>query len=192
MAGRSPPPPAGSARHHPGRPGPWRYRPPRAPHRRCAPTPTSSATPTRSRKPRIRRAATIGGRTRCRSTSGCCTVSATASCGMVDPVHVDGTAEEGIVIGFEVVDLSGHAPGLIGLLALTRPGRARLRLLLHDRHARQAPTARRAARRLQPRHRAGQALDRQARRDAACHGAARPPRALTGPDVVAQLEAAAA
>jgi glyoxylase-like metal-dependent hydrolase (beta-lactamase superfamily II) len=32
------------------------------------------------------------------------------------PVHVDGTVREGdVVAGFEVVDLSGHAPGLIGL-----------------------------------------------------------------------------
>jgi hydroxyacylglutathione hydrolase len=32
------------------------------------------------------------------------------------PVHIDGTVEEGdVVAGFEVVDLSGHAPGLIGL-----------------------------------------------------------------------------
>jgi glyoxylase-like metal-dependent hydrolase (beta-lactamase superfamily II) len=32
------------------------------------------------------------------------------------PVHVDGTVREGdIVAGFEVVDLAGHAPGLIGL-----------------------------------------------------------------------------
>jgi hydroxyacylglutathione hydrolase len=32
------------------------------------------------------------------------------------PVHIDGTVEEGdVVAGFEVVDLSGHAPGQIGL-----------------------------------------------------------------------------
>jgi glyoxylase-like metal-dependent hydrolase (beta-lactamase superfamily II) len=32
------------------------------------------------------------------------------------PVHIDGTLEEGDeVAGFEVVELSGHAPGLIGL-----------------------------------------------------------------------------
>ena len=109
------------------------------------------------------------------------------------PVHVDGTAEEGDVIaGFEVVDLSGHAPGLIGLWR----SRDRVALVsdcfyMTDMHGRPQPPA--------------VPLDAynldtaQARRSIAKLAAMQPATVLpghlgplTGPDVVAQLEAAAA
>jgi hydroxyacylglutathione hydrolase len=109
------------------------------------------------------------------------------------PVHIDGTVEEGDVIaGFEVVDLSGHAPGMIGLW------RARDRVALtsdcfymNDMHGRPQPPA--------------VPLDAynldtaQARRSITKLAALDPAIAfpghlgpLTGPDVVEQLETAAA
>jgi hydroxyacylglutathione hydrolase len=109
------------------------------------------------------------------------------------PVHIDGTVREGDrLAGFEVVDLSGHAPGLIGLWR----ERDRVALVsdcfyMNDMHGRPQPP--------------GVPLDpynldtAQARRSIlklaelrpaiACPGHLGP---LTGPDVVAQLEAAAA
>jgi hydroxyacylglutathione hydrolase len=109
------------------------------------------------------------------------------------PVHIDGTVKEGDAIaGFEVIDLPGHAPGLIGLW------RARDRVALvsdcfymTDMHGRPQPPA--------------VPLDAynldtaQARQSLAKLAALRPAIALpghlgplTGPDVAAQLEAAAA
>ena len=109
------------------------------------------------------------------------------------PVHIDGTVEEGeVVAGFEVIDLPGHAPGMIGLW------RARDRVALtsdcfymNDMHGRPQPPALP----LDPYN-----LDTaQARRSLAKLAAMEPAIALpghlgplTGPDVVAQLEAAAA
>ena len=109
------------------------------------------------------------------------------------PVHVDGTVEEGDAIaGFEVVDLSGHAPGLIGLWR----ERDRVALVsdcfyVTDMHGRPQPPA-------VPLE--AYNLDTaQARRSIAKLAALRPAIALPGhlgplegPDVVAQLEAAAA
>ena len=109
------------------------------------------------------------------------------------PVHVDGTVREGDAIaGFEVIDLPGHAPGLIGLW------RARDRVALvsdcfymTDMHGGPQPPA--------------VPLDAynldtaQAKRSIAKLAALEPAIALpghlgplAGPDVVAQLEAAAA
>jgi hydroxyacylglutathione hydrolase len=109
------------------------------------------------------------------------------------PVHIDGTVEEGDVIaGFEVVDLSGHAPGLIGLW------RARDRVALvsdcfymTDMHGRPQPPA-------VPLD--AYNLDTAKAKRSIAKLAARQPAIvlpghlgpLTGPDVVAQLEAAAA
>jgi hydroxyacylglutathione hydrolase len=109
------------------------------------------------------------------------------------PVHIDGTVKEGDVIaGFEVIDLPGHAPGLIGLW------RARDRVAvvsdcfyLNDMYGRPQPPALP----LDPYN-----LDTaQARRSLAKLAAMQPAIALpghlgplSGPDVVAQLEAAAA
>ena len=109
------------------------------------------------------------------------------------PVHVDGTVEEGeTVAGFEVVHLPGHAPGLIGLWR----DRDRVALVsdcfyMTDMHGRPQPPA--------------VPLDaynfdtEQAKRSIAKLAALRPEVVLpghrgplTGPDVVAQLEAAAA
>jgi hydroxyacylglutathione hydrolase len=109
------------------------------------------------------------------------------------PVHVDGTVREGDRLAdFEVVDLSGHAPGLIGLWR----ERDRVALVsdcfyMTDMHGRPHPPsvpldaynldtaqARRSIRKLA-----------ELRPAIACPGHLGP---LTGPDVVAQLEAAAA
>lgn len=109
------------------------------------------------------------------------------------PVHIEGTVEEGdVVAGFEVVDLPGHAPGLIGLWR----ERDRVALVsdcfyMTDMHGRPQPPA--------------VPLDAynfdtaQAKRSIAKLAALRPAIVLpghlgplTGPDVVAQLEAAAA
>ncbi len=109
------------------------------------------------------------------------------------PVHIDGTVEEGdLVAGFEVIDLSGHAPGLIGLWR----ERDRVALVsdciyMNDMHGRPRPPA--------------APLDAynldtsQAKRSIAKLAAMRPDIVvpghlgpLTGPDVVTQLEAAAA
>jgi glyoxylase-like metal-dependent hydrolase (beta-lactamase superfamily II) len=109
------------------------------------------------------------------------------------PVQIDGTVQAGdLVAGFEVIDLPGHAPGLIGLW------RARDRVALvsdcfyvTDMHGRPQPPA--------------VPLDAynldtaQAKRSIAKLAALDPAVVLpghlgplTGPDVVAQLEAAAA
>jgi hydroxyacylglutathione hydrolase len=109
------------------------------------------------------------------------------------PVHIDGTVEEGdLVAGFEVIELPGHAPGLIGLW------RARDRVALvsdcfymTDMHGRPQPPV------VPPDL---YNLDTaQAKRSIAKLAAMRPAVAfpghlgpLTGPDLVAQLEAAAA
>ena len=109
------------------------------------------------------------------------------------PVHIDGTVEEGDqVAGFEVIDLPGHAPGLIGLWR----ERDRVALVsdciyMNDMHGRPQPPA--------------VPLDAynldtgQARRSIAKLAAMNPAIVvpghlgpLTGPDVVTQLEAAAA
>lgn len=109
------------------------------------------------------------------------------------PVQIDGTVREGdAVAGFEVVDLPGHAPGLIGLWR----ARDRVALVsdcfyLTDMHGRPQPPA--------------VPLDAynldtaQAKRSIAKLAALGPAIVLpghlgplTGPDVVAQLEAAAA
>ena len=109
------------------------------------------------------------------------------------PVHVDGTVSAGEQIaGFEVVELPGHAPGLIGLWR----ERDRVALVsdcfyMNDMHGRPQPPA--------------APLDAynldtaEARRSIAKLAALRPAVVLpghlgplTGPDVVEQLEAAAA
>ncbi len=109
------------------------------------------------------------------------------------PVHIDGTVEEGdVVAGFEVIDLPGHAPGLIGLWR----ERDRVALVsdcfyMTDMRGRPQPPA--------------VPLDAynldtaQAKRSIAKLAARRPAVALpghlgplTGPEVVTQLEAAAA
>jgi hydroxyacylglutathione hydrolase len=109
------------------------------------------------------------------------------------PVHIDGTVREGDrLAGFEVVDLPGHAPGLIGLWR----ERDRVALVsdcfyMNDMHGRPKPPhvpldaynldteqARRSIRKLAE---LGPAV--------ACPGHLGP---LAGPDVVEQLEAAAA
>ena len=109
------------------------------------------------------------------------------------PVHVDGTVREGDrLAGFEVVELPGHAPGLIGLWR----ERDRVALVsdcfyMNDMHGRPQPPsvpldaynldtaqARRSIRKL--------AALRPA---VVCPGHLGP---LTGPDLAAQLEAAAA
>jgi glyoxylase-like metal-dependent hydrolase (beta-lactamase superfamily II) len=109
------------------------------------------------------------------------------------PVHIDGTVRAGdVVAGFEVVDLPGHAPGLIGLWR----ERDRVALVsdlfyMTDMHGRPQPPA--------------VPIDvynldtEQAKRSIAKLAALRPAIVapghlgpLTGPDVVAQLEAAAA
>jgi hydroxyacylglutathione hydrolase len=109
------------------------------------------------------------------------------------PVHIDGTVREGDrLAGFEVVDLPGHAPGLIGLWR----ERDRVALVsdcfyMNDMHGRPQPPsvpldaynldtaqARRSLRKLA-----------ELRPTIACPGHLGP---LTGPDVAEQLEAAAA
>lgn len=109
------------------------------------------------------------------------------------PVSIDGTLREGdVVAGFEVVDLPGHAPGLIGLWR----ERDRVALVsdcfyLTDMHGKpQPPSVPLDAYNLDT---------AQARRSIAKLAALGPATVLpghlgplTGPDVVAQLEAAAA
>jgi hydroxyacylglutathione hydrolase len=109
------------------------------------------------------------------------------------PVHVDGTVREGDALaGFEVIDLPGHAPGLIGLWR----ERDRVALVsdcfyMTDMHGRPQPPS--------------VPLDAynvdtaQAKRSIAKLAALRPAVVcpghlgpLTGPDVAAQLENAAA
>lgn len=109
------------------------------------------------------------------------------------PVHIDGTVEEGdLIAGFEVVNLAGHAPGMIGLW------RERDRVALssdcfymNDMHGRPQPPALP----LDPYN-----LDTaQARRSIVKLAGMDPAIVfpghlgpLSGPDVVAQLETAAA
>jgi hydroxyacylglutathione hydrolase len=107
------------------------------------------------------------------------------------PVHIDGTVKEGdLIAGFEVIPLSGHAPGQIGLWR----ARDRVALVsdcfyLTDMHGRPQPPALP----LDPYN-----LDTaQAKRSLAKLAALEPAIVLpghlgplTGPDVVAQLEAA--
>jgi glyoxylase-like metal-dependent hydrolase (beta-lactamase superfamily II) len=109
------------------------------------------------------------------------------------PVHIDGTVDEGdMVAGFEVVDLSGHAPGLIGLWR----ERDRVALVsdcfyMTDMHGRPQPPAVPVD---------AYNLDtEQAKRSIGKLAGMGPAIALPGhlgplegPDVVAQLEAAAA
>ena len=109
------------------------------------------------------------------------------------PVHVDGTVEEGdVVAGFEVVDLPGHAPGLIGLWrASDRVALVSDCFYMTDLHGRPQPPA------VPP---DPYNFDtEQAKRSIAKLASLRPAVVLpghrgplTGPDVVAQLEAAAA
>ncbi|MDQ3933887.1 MAG: MBL fold metallo-hydrolase [Actinomycetota bacterium] len=109
------------------------------------------------------------------------------------PVEIEGTVQEGDrVAGFEVVDLPGHAPGLIGLWR----ERDRVALVsdcfyMTDLHGRPQPPA------VPPE--AYNFDTAQAKRSIAKLAALRPAIALpghrgplTGPDVVAQIEAAAA
>jgi hydroxyacylglutathione hydrolase len=108
------------------------------------------------------------------------------------PVHIDGTVREGDVLaGFEVVDLPGHAPGLIGLWR----ERDRLALVsdcfcMTDMHGRPQPPA-------VPLDNYNLDTD-EARRSIAKLAALRPAVVcpghlgpLSGPDVVEQLETAA-
>ena len=108
------------------------------------------------------------------------------------PVHIDGTVEEGDdVAGFEVVELSGHAPGLIGLWrASDRVALVSDCFYMVDLHGRpQAPAVP-----AEPYN-----LDTErAKRSIAKLASLRPAIALpghlgplSGPDVVDQLEAAA-
>ena len=109
------------------------------------------------------------------------------------PVHVDGTVREGDVLaGFEVIELSGHAPGLIGLWR----ERDRVALVsdcfyMNDMYGRPQPPAVPLDAYNLDTERARRSLAKLAalRPAVACPGHLGP---LTGPDVVAQLEAAAA
>jgi hydroxyacylglutathione hydrolase len=109
------------------------------------------------------------------------------------PVHIDGTVQEGDTIaGFQVIDLPGHAPGLIGLWRESdRVALVSDCFYMTDMHGRPQPPA--------------VPLDlynldtEQAKRSIAKLAALAPAVVwpghrgpLTGPEVVAQLEAAAA
>jgi glyoxylase-like metal-dependent hydrolase (beta-lactamase superfamily II) len=108
------------------------------------------------------------------------------------PVHVDATVREGdVVAGFEVVELAGHAPGLIGLWREhDRVAIVSDCIYVVDLHGRpQPPSVPVDAYNLDT---------EQARRSIAKLAALRPDVVLpghlgpaTGPDLVAQLEAAA-
>ena len=108
-------------------------------------------------------------------------------------MHVDGTVREGDVLaGFEVIDLPGHAPGLIGLWR----ERDRVALVsdcfyMTDMHGKpQPPSVPLDAYNLDTAHAKRSIAKLAALRPAVvCPGHLGP---LTGPDVVAQLEAAAA
>lgn len=109
------------------------------------------------------------------------------------PVHVDGTVREGDrLAGFEVVDLPGHAPGLIGLWR----ERDRVALVsdcfyLTDMHGRPQPASVPLDAYNLDTAQARRSIQKLARLRPAivCPGHLGP---LTGTDVVAQLEAAAA
>jgi hypothetical protein len=109
------------------------------------------------------------------------------------PVHVDGTVRAGDVLaGFEVIDLAGHAPGLIGLWR----ERDRVALVsdcfyMTDMHGKpQPPSVPLDAYNLDTAQ-AKRSIAKlaQLRPKIVCPGHLGP---LTGPDVVEQLEAAAA
>lgn len=109
------------------------------------------------------------------------------------PVHIDDTIREGdVVAGFEVIDLPGHAPGLIGLwreadgVALVSDC-----VYMTDMYGRsQPPAAPLDAYNLDTEQaHASIAKLAQLRPRIVCPGHRGP---LEGPDVVAQLEAAAA
>ncbi len=108
------------------------------------------------------------------------------------PVHIDGTVSEGDrLAGFEVVDLAGHAPGLIGLWR----ERDRVALVsdcfyMTDMHGRpQPPSVPLDAYNLDTAQARVAIRKLAALRPAlVCPGHLGP---LTGPDVVARLEAAA-
>jgi hydroxyacylglutathione hydrolase len=109
------------------------------------------------------------------------------------PVHVDGTVREGDVLaGFEVIDLPGHAPGLVGLWR----ERDRVALVsdcfyMTDMHGRpQPPSVPQDAYNLDTAQ-AKRSIAKLAalRPEIVCPGHLGP---LSGPDVVAQLAAAAA
>jgi glyoxylase-like metal-dependent hydrolase (beta-lactamase superfamily II) len=108
------------------------------------------------------------------------------------PVHIDGTVREGdVVAGFEVVELAGHAPGLIGLWR-ERDGVALVSdcIYMTDMHGRPQPPAVPVD---------AYNLDTAQARAAVARLAALRPKVvwpghlgpLAGPDVAARLEAAA-
>lgn len=109
------------------------------------------------------------------------------------PVHVDGRVREGdVVAGFEVVELAGHAPGLIGLWR----ERDRLALVsdciyMTDMHGKPQPPAVPLDAYNLDTARAREAVRKLAglRPQTVWPGHLGP---LTGPDVVEQLERAAA
>ena len=98
------------------------------------------------------------------------------------PVKVEGTVKEGDdIAGFKVIDLPGHAPGLIGLWREARPAGADERHLLHARPADRAEgRAAHPASRLQLGHRQGARQHPQAGRDGARQRVARPRRPAHG------------
>lgn len=109
------------------------------------------------------------------------------------PVHIDGTVREGDEIaGFTVVDLPGHAPGLIGLWR----ERDRVALVsdcfyMTDMHGKPQPPSVPLDTYNLDTEQAKRSIAKLAalRPEVVCPGHLGP---LTGPDVVAQLEAAAA
>lgn len=108
------------------------------------------------------------------------------------PVHIDATVAEGdAVAGFEVVDLSGHAPGLIGLWrASDRVALVSDCIYVTDMHGRPQPPAVP----VEPYNLDTAKAKRSVAKLAALGPAVVLPGhlgPLTGPDVVAQLEAAA-
>ena len=109
------------------------------------------------------------------------------------PVHIDGTVREGdVVAGFEVVELAGHAPGLIGLWR-GRDGVALVSdcIYMTDMHGKPQPPAVPLDAYNLDTAQARASVTKLAglRPKVVCPGHRGP---LTGPDVVEQLEAAAA
>jgi hydroxyacylglutathione hydrolase len=109
------------------------------------------------------------------------------------PVHIDGTVKEGDrLAGFEVVELSGHAPGQIGLWRESdRVALVSDCFYMTDLHGKPQPPAVPPDAYNLDTAQAKRAIRKLAELDPAivCPGHLGP---LTGPDVVAQLEAAAA
>jgi hydroxyacylglutathione hydrolase len=109
------------------------------------------------------------------------------------PVHIDGTVREGdVVAGFEVVELAGHAPGLIGLWR-ERDGVALVSdcIYMTDMHGKpQPPAVPVDAYNLDPAEARASVRKLAGLRPRAVWPGHRGP--LTGPDVVEQLERAAA